>query len=137
MLKRLNATELLAVLMQHIEERTGIPVYDNPENKKSPFYAFEYVTSKPVETKTMFMDEFEVPIHAISAPPSGEYSIQPILDLVEKLQSALTEEICLPEPFRLINQEDGGIQAMKRDPSGEGHAIVNCTFQVCYAYKVK
>lgn len=137
LLRRFSVTELLAVLMDHISTRTGHPVYDHPGDQKSPFYAFESITSKPNNTKTMFMDRYEVPIHVISEPIKGEFSIQPTLDLIQELEEAMSEEITLPCQFLLVNQEYGGIEVLKQDPSNEGHGIVNFAFDICYGYNIK
>lgn len=137
MLRRLSPTELLSVLINHVESRTGIRLYDNPEGKKSPFYSFDSIEREPNNTKTMFMDRFSLSIHCISAPPLGEYSSQPVLEMENRLEEALTDELELPEPYELVHQECQGINAVKRDPSGEGHAVVSYNFDVCYGFRCK
>lgn len=137
MLRRLSPTELLSVLIEHVESRTGLPMYDNADGKVSPFYSFEGIQREPNDTKTMFMDRFTLSIHCISAPPKGEYSSQPVLDMETRLEEALTVELELPCPFLLVNQECQGIEAVKRDPSNEGHAVVTYIFDVCYGFKTK
>lgn len=57
--------------------------------------------------------------------------------MIESLQSALSEDIALPEPFELVLQTDNGVQAVKTDETGEKHAIVNFDFMVCYGFKCK
>lgn len=137
MYRRLSPTELLAVLIEHVETRTGLRLYDNADGKKSPFYSFEGIEREPVDTKTMYIDRFTIALHCISAPPKGEYSSQPVLDMETALEEALTDDLCLPEPFELINQECRGIDTIKRDPSDEGHAIVTYVFDVCYGFRCK
>ena len=51
-----------------------------------------------------------------------------VYNLIENLQSALSEDITLPEPFELVMQTDNGVQTIKTDESGEKHAIVNFDF---------
>lgn len=133
----MSATELLSVLIEHVENRTGLRLYDSPDGKESPFYSFESIERKPNNTKTMFIDRFTVPIHSISAQCEGEYSSQPVLDMEAALEEALTEDLELPEPFELIDQECQGIETIKQDPSGEGHAVTTFVFDVCYGFICK
>ena len=137
MFRRLSPTELLSVLIEHVETRTGLRLYDNADGKESPFYSFEGIEREPNDTKTMFMDRFTLSIHCISAPPKGEYSSQQVLDMETALEEALTDELSLPEPFQLVNQECQGIDTVKRDPSNEGHAVVTYIFDVSYGFKCK
>ena len=135
--RRMSATELLSVLIEHVESRTGLRLYDNPDGKESPFYSFESIEREPHNTKTMFIDRFTVPIHSISAEPDGEYSSQPVLDMEADLEEALTDDLDLPEPFDLVSQECQGIDTIKKDPSNEGHAVTTFVFDVCYGFNCK
>lgn len=116
--------------------RTGVPCYDYPENKRSPFFSVEITATRPRNTKTMYLDEFSVSVHCI-APPVKPYSNAPVLKLVQSLEEALTSDIALPEPFEMFRQEYGGMQAVKRDETGEGHAVLSFQFWVCYGYRCK
>ena len=136
-LRRMSATELLSVLIEHIETHTGLRLYDNPNGKESPFYSFETIERKPNNSKTMFIDRFTVPIHSISELNCGEYSSEPVLEMETALEEALTDDLALPEPFLLIDQECQGIDTIKQDPSGEGHAITTFVFDVCYGFNCK
>lgn len=136
MLKRMSVAEFLGAVFDHIEEKTGIPCYDDPVDKESPFYSTQLMKTEPADTKTSFVDRYEVWVHCISSP-SAPYSNQPVLDLVTKLEEVMTEEISVCEPYRLNRQVYKGLQTLKKDESNEGHAILSFDFFICYGFKFK
>lgn len=83
----------------------------------------------PSNTKTMLRDVFSVRVHAIAEKANTSVGVY---DLVQRLQEALTIDIFLPEPFELVLQTDNGVQTVKKDDTGEKHAIIDCEFMVCY-----
>lgn len=132
--RKLSPVTLVAAVQQKVEPFTGIRCYDDvPLNAKSPFYYAEVVRILPQNTKTMFRDLYTVWIHCIA---EGGSSVG-IYDLIEQLQEALSEDIVLPEPFELVMQTDGGVQTVKRDETGEKHAVEKFEFMVCYGFKCK
>lgn len=136
MLQRMSIGEFLGVLIETVGERTNLPCVDSPDGEKSPFYSIELMPSEPANTKTMFVERYRVWIHCIAAPVVP-YSNAPVLRLVQKLEEALTKDIPIPEPFRLNNQTYEGVQALKKDESGEGHAVLAYSFDVCYGFMCK
>lgn len=136
MIQRLSIASFLGLLIDHIEGRTGKRCYDDPDGKPSPFYSVQIVKSGPANTKTMYVDSYEVWIHCISKPVNP-YSNAPVLELVRELEEAMTDDLFLPEPYDLIRQEHGGLQALKKDESGEGHAVVSYAFHVSYGFRCK
>lgn len=136
MMQRMSIGELLGIVAGTVEERTGIRCVDCPDNEESPFYSVEFVQSEPANTKTMFVDRHRLWLHCIAAPVQP-HSNAPVLRLVKALEEALTRDIELPEPLRLNNQTYEGVQALKKDESGEGHAVLSYTFEVCYGFICK
>lgn len=136
MLQRMSIAEFLGVLIRTVEERTGIPCVDSPDGQESPFYSVELMPSEPANTKTMFVERYRVWLHCIAAPVKP-HSSAPVLRLAQKLEEALTGDIPVQEPFRLVRQTYEGVQALKRDESGEGHAVLAWSFEVCYGFKCK
>lgn len=136
MFKRLGIAQFLGCLIDHVGEKTGIRCYDYPDNVPSPLYSAEVASTETANTKTMYLDVYNVNIHCISEPMEP-YSNAPVLDLVQKLQEAMTEPFALPEPFTLYRLDFTGIQALKRDESGEGHAVLAYRFYICYGLRCK
>lgn len=133
--EKLSPITLIAAVQDKVEILTGLKCYDHvPPNEKSPFYFAELARILPANTKTMFRDNFSVAIHCIAEKNQSSVGIY---NLIESLQSALSEDIALPEPFELVLQTDNGVQAVKTDETGEKHAIVNFDFMVCYGFKCK
>lgn len=136
MYKRLSIAEFLGSLIDCIEQRTGIKCYDDPNNKPSPLYSVQIVRTQPQNTKTMYIDTYEVWVHCISEA-ANPYSSAPVLKLVQTLEEAMTQDVKIPAPFQLYRQEYEGLQTLKQDESGEGHAVLSYRFFVCYGYRCK
>lgn len=136
MLHRMSPVELLGALVTTIESRTGVTCCADPDNVPSPLYSVELTGTEPRNTKTGYVDRYEVDVHCISAPVEP-FSQQPVLELVHALDEALTEDVELPPPFDMLNQEWRGIQAVKEDESHEGHAVVSLAFDVQYGLRCK
>lgn len=137
MLRRLGIADFLGLLITHIEQRTGKRCYEAPEDQESPFYALDIVETEPRNTKTEFIDRFQVSLHAIAAPCQGPFSYQPVLELEQELEEAMTEELRIPAPFRLLEQNFVGLNALKRDETNEGHAVLTFYFDVSYGFACK
>ena len=103
-------------------------------NEDGPFYYAELLQIRPANTKTMFRDIYTVYVHCIAEESPSSVGVY---DLIEKLQEAMTEDIVLPEPFELILQTDNGVQTIKRDETGEKHAVVGYDFTICYGFICK
>ena len=135
-MQRLSIAMFLGALIEFIGGRTGTRCVIDPDGEKSPFYAVELVKSEPADTKTCYVDSYEVWVHCISAPTSP-YSSAPVLNMVTRLEEAMGGELELPEPFWLFAQDYGGLQTLKRDGTGEGHAVLSFDFRVCYGFRCK
>lgn len=136
MLKRLSIAEFLGCLIKHIEEKTGISCYDNPVNKPSPLYSVQITKTEPQDTKTMYVDRYDVWIHCISEPTATQ-STAPVLELVQQLEEAMTDDVAIPHPFQLLQQVYSGLQTLKIDESNEGHAVLSFSFSICYGFRCK
>lgn len=136
MMQRLSIAKFLGCLIDHIEQETGVKCYDDPDGKASPLYSVQLVKAEPANTKTMFVDVFEVWVHCIAAPVKP-HSNAPVLNMVDDVERALLKEFDLPEPFSLFNSEYQGVQTLKKDESGEGHAVLSCRFHICYGFRCK
>ena len=82
----------------------------------------------------MWRDIFTVWIHVIAEP--GNSSVQ-LYEMIQGLDEAMTEDITLPEEYELIMQTNNGIQTIKKDETGEKHAVVTFEFMVCYGFRCK
>lgn len=126
---------LIAAVQDKVESLTELRCYDHvPLNEASPLYFAEITQIQPANSKTMYRDVYSVAIHCIAEESPSSVGVY---NLIENLQSALSEDIILPEPFTLVMQTDNGVQTIKTDESGEKHAIVSYDFTVCYGFICK
>ena len=133
--QKLSPVTLIAAVQDKVEALTGLRCYDHvPLNEASPLYFAEITRIQPANSKTMYRDVYSVAIHCIAEESSSSVGVY---NLIENLQSALSEDISLPEPFELVMQTDNGVQTIKTDESGEKHAIVSYDFTVCYGFICK
>ena len=133
--QKLSPVTLVAAVQDKIETLTDLRCYDHvPMNEESPLYFAEITRIQPANSKTMFRDVYSVAIHCIAEESPSSVGVY---NLIENLQSALSEDISLPEPFTLVMQTDNGVQTIKTDESGEKHAIVNFDFMVSYGFRCK
>lgn len=133
--QKLSPTDLISAVQKKIKDQTDLQCYDHvPLNQAGPFYHAELVRIRPANSKTMFQDIYTVYIHCIAEESPSSVGVY---NLIENLQSALSEDIILPEPFTLVMQTDNGVQTIKTDESGEKHAIVSYDFTVCYGFICK
>lgn len=115
--QKLSPVTLIAAVQEKIEALTGLRCYDHiPLNEASPLYFAEITRIQPANSKTMFRDVYSVAIHCIAEESPSSVGVY---NLIENLQSALSEDITLPEPFELVMQTDNGVQTIKTDESGE------------------
>ena len=134
MLRRLPPADLVAAVVARVSEGTGTSCVLNPDDEPSPLYSVSLVGSRPGRSKSMFLDIFEVQLHAISAP-SG--SAEAVLGMVGALEEAMAQDVALGCPFSIVRQDYMGIQNVKRDPTGEWHAVVAYELTVSYGLMVK
>ena len=133
--QKLSPVTLIAAVQDKIETLTDLRCYDHvPMNEESPLYFAEITRIQPANSKTMYRDVYSVAIHCIAEESPSSVGVY---NLIENLQSALSEDIALPEPFTLVMQTDNGVQTIKTDESGEKHAIVSYDFTVCYGFICK
>lgn len=133
--QKLSPVTLIAAVQKKVEALTELRCYDHvPLNEESPLYFAEITRIRPANSKTMYRDVYSVAIHCIAEESPSSVGVY---NLIENLQSALSEDITLPEPFELVMQTDNGVQTIKTDESGEKHAIVNFDFMVCYGFMCK
>lgn len=133
--QKLSPVTLIAAVQDKIERLTDLRCYDHvPMNEESPLYFAEIAQIQPANSKTMYRDVYSVAIHCIAEESPSSVGVY---NLIENLQSALSEDISLPEPFTLVMQTDNGVQTIKTDESGEKHAIVNFDFMVSYGFMCK
>lgn len=133
--QKLSPVTLIAAVQDKIERLTDLRCYDHvPMNEESPLYFAEIARIQPANSKTMYRDVYSVAIHCIAEESPSSVGVY---NLIENLQSALSEDISLPEPFTLVMQTDNGVQTIKTDESGEKHAIVRYDFTVCYGFICK
>lgn len=134
MVRRLSPVTLLSAVRTAVEAGTGKACVSDPDGRKAPFYGMELVGSEPKRTKCMRLDEFTVYIHAFAPPSQSQAGV---LGLVQEVEEALEATVELPPPFELAGQDEDGIIQIKRDESGEWHAIVAYRLTVSYGLIVK
>lgn len=133
--QKLSPITLIKAIQNQVEAETGLRCYDHvPFNEKSPFYYAELTRTLPANTKTMYRDNYTVTIHCIAEKSPSSVGVY---ELIEKLGSALSEDIILPEPFEMVLQTDNGVSTIKEDESGEKHAVASFSFMVCYGFICK
>jgi len=134
MLQKFSFLDLHAALKTHIETNTTYDCYDEvPQNKAAPFYYVECIGSTPTDTKTMFVEDYKVWIHAIAEAGN---SSKDIYDMIQILEEAMTEDITI-DGFTLVLQKSNGTLVIKTDETKEKHAVVGYEFKICYGYKTK
>ena len=133
--QKLSPVTLVAAVQDKIETLTDLRSHDHvPMKEASHLYFAEITRIQPANSKTMYRDVYSVAIHCIAEESPSSVGVY---NLIENLQSALSEDIILPEPFTLVMQTDNGVQTIKTDESGEKHAIVSYDFTVCYGFICK
>jgi hypothetical protein len=138
MLRRLPPADLLAAVVARVSEGTGVRCVLNPDDEESPLYSASLVGTRPGKSKSLFLDVYEVQLHAISVP-SG--SAEAVLGMVGSLEEAMEQDVVVDASecptFHLVRQDDMGIQNIKRDPTGEWHAVVAYELTVSYGLMAK
>lgn len=137
MIQQFSVINLLASVIKRVEKGTGKRCFDYvPVDQPSPFYFVEFLSSQPGDTKTMYITDYTVYIHAIAEPGNGNRGV---LELLERLEEALTEdiEIYAPNRFQLVYQMNKGVIGVQTDETGEKHAISKWIFRIAYGWKAK
>ena len=137
---RLNFTTLMAAVQTLVETRTGKKCYDSvPLNAEAPFYSIEPLGVDAANTKVMYRDIFHFQLHVIAPAPGPDQanSSVPVFDLMKALEEACTENITLPEPYKLIDQRLTGPVSFQTDPTNEKHAIYQIDLMVAYGFICK
>ena len=133
--KQLDITDLIASIQDRVRTGTGMKCLDHVgKNEKSPFYYTVFNGDVPVNSKTMYVKDYNVLIHVISEPSDSSV---PVYGYIRKLQEAMSEDIALPEGFTLVMQTDNGVRSIKTDETNEKHAVCAYTFRVSYGFKCK
>lgn len=126
---RIGKARFLGQLRSFIEEQTGTPCYNNAASHASPFYAIQLMKTQQNDPKNEQIDQFNVSIHCISEK-TKPYSNAKVLGLVDDLEAAIENNVKLDAPFEVYRQENLGLQTLKEDQSGEGHAVIEVHFHV-------
>ena len=135
MLKQFPITSLIAAIQNRVKTGTGMRCLDHVEqDEESPFFYVEFRQSLPGNSKTMYVMDYIVFVHAITE--EAESSV-PVYKYIEALQEAMTEDVVVPSPYNLVFQTDNGVQSIYREETGELHAIVSYTFRISYGFKCK
>ena len=74
-------------------------------------------------------------LHIVAEPNTSSV---PIYKTIEELETALTVDISIPEPYNLIMQTSNGVQSIYTDEENkEKHAVLSYTFRICYGFMIK
>lgn len=132
--KKLSFIEVLSSIQEKVEVKTGLRCYDDiPKNAKLPFYFVEIIGQEPNPSKMMFKEIYDINIHVFA---EGGSSVK-LFNAIKDLEESLTEEINIPEPYRLMGQNPKGVQRIFTDSDGSKHAIMGYGFEIFYGYKIK
>lgn len=135
MLKKLSILDMHAAIKNRIETATDLRCIDKIKvNEPSPFTFLQFVGAGEKNTKTMYVDEFTVHVHIMSA--AAESSI-PHYANIQSVQEALTEYIQLPAGYELFGQAASGLISNFGEETGEDHAVLGFVFKVSYGFKIK
>lgn len=134
MIQRLPITTLMAGIQERVES-TGKRCYDAvPLDAPAPFFFLELVSVAPKNTKSMYVDSFSVYIHCIAKENPSSVGVNA---LIQELQEAMTEDIYVPSPYRLLRAVSNGVTIIKTDETGERHAICAFSFEIAYGFICK
>lgn len=136
MFEVISFTDVLAgvlnVLRQNISD---VPVFDHyPKDQDLPFIHAEIISVEEVPSKTMKKDRFYIYIHGWA---DGSKSSQPIFDVADKIRSAMTVPVQLPEGYDLLMQTPSGVQQILENEDESRHAIVGYALTITSGYKMK
>lgn len=136
MLKKLSILDMHVAVKNRIEEATDLRCVDHIRlNEPSPFTFLDIVGMEERNTKTMYVDQFTIHVHVISAPSEG--SIQHYKN-IQDVQEALTEYIDLPEGYELFGQASSGLVSNYIEKeTNERHAVLGFVFKISYGFKIK
>lgn len=135
MINKLGPIAIHKAVKEKIEVLTGLRCYDEvPRNAPSPFYKVELVGIVPDNTKTMWVDMYDVYIHTIAAESGSSIGVY---QMIEACEEAMTEAVHLPDGYHLLSQSCTGLQMLNSDETGEKHAVLGFQFRVCYGFKTK
>lgn len=135
MIRKIPITYLMGEIINLVENNTGKRCYDFvPDDAESPFYSIELVSVRPKNAKSMYVDSYDFQFHCIAAV---DHSSVKVHELIQGLEEALTEDIALKEPYRLIRTIDNGVTVIKTDETGEKHAVCPVSFEVAYGFICK
>lgn len=135
MLKQFPILELIKAVQKRVKDGTGKKCLDAvKKNEKSPFFYVEFKQNKPANSKTMYMTDYTVYLHAISEPTESSV---PILKYIGELEEALTQDIEIPEPYILVMQTYNGVISNYTEETKEKHAVLSFTFRVAYGFMCK
>lgn len=135
MLKKFSITELVKAIQKTVKAGTGMKCLDHVEqDEQSPFYYVEFRQSRPVDSKTMFVEDYMVYIHIVTEETNSSV---PMYRYIELLEEAMTEDIEVPDPYNLVMQTDNGVVSIYKEETEELHGIVSFTFRISYGWKCK
>lgn len=123
-------------IKNRIETGTDLRCVDHVKlNEVSPFTFLEIVGMVEKNTKTMYVDEFTIHVHILSAPADSSI---PHYQNIQAVQEALTEYLALPEGFELFGQGSSGLVSNYIEKeTNERHAVLGFVFKISYGFKIK
>ena len=133
-LRRLPLDDFVAAVVARVKEGTGVKCVTDANKEPSPLYSVGAFSIRPDKTKTMWLDVYTIELHAISKPSKTR---EEIFKMVTALEEAMSQPISLACPFQVIRQTDNGLNTIKRDETGEWHAVVPFEVVVSYGLIIK
>lgn len=134
-LKKLSLLDLHAPIQSRINESTNLQCLDDiPKNEVPPYCYLEFVSTRPRNTKTMFVQEYVIHVHILSQPgPSVSHYKN-----IQAVDEALTQYVQLPEGYELWDQAESGLVANYEEPETKTrHAVLAFIFKISYGFKIK
>ena len=134
MLQKLSFISILAAVIQKVEANTVLRCYDAvPKDGSLPYYHVEPFGTLPEKSKTMQKDRYQVIIH-VHTDGGGSTKV---LEAIQKLEEALTEDIELQGEYEVTLQVPNGVSQILDEADGTKHAVVGYDFVVFSGYKMK
>lgn len=124
-----NIDTILSEIKIRLEQQSGNTCYLYiPDEGEEPYYCLDVADSSVLPSKNICGIKYSIRIHTVIRKKTEGVSIG---DMIQRLESALQEEIILEEPYENVMQLNRGIQEMKKDEWGDVHANSLFGITVC------
>ena len=135
MYKQLSITDLIKSVKKLIDTNTELHCYDiPPDNQPAPLVYVQLVGLDTADTKTLYCKEYTLWLHVIDDETKSHV---PLYRHIEEVQEAMTDDLDLASCFSVVAATDKGINTIKKDESGEMHAVLEYSYKIAYGMQIK